>query len=115
MGGQSGRTGEVGVLLEERIGGRGRSGKEEDVEDSRFGDPVGLYSTRLWPGDVHPGFGGGKVEDSNRGGRRMGVKEGDRSVESHGGGRFVLEDVDVEQSVRLGKVRTTVKEYAKKR
>lgn len=87
-------------VLPEKIIGFG-AGEDEQVHDPRFRHPLRL-NPRLGVFDVDERFGADEVEHSDRVLGGLSVDHGDVAVERHGGIGFVLEDVDVIETVRLG-------------
>jgi hypothetical protein len=88
-----------GVLPEKIL--RFRAGEDEQVHDPRFRHPLRL-NARLGVFDVDERFGPDEVEYSDRVLGGLSVDHGDVAIERHGGVGFVLEDVDVIETVRLG-------------
>lgn len=87
-------------VLPEKILGFG-AGEDEQVHDPRFRHPLRL-NARLGVFDVDERFGADEVEYSDRVLGGLSVDHGDIAIERHGGIGFVLEDVDVIETVRLG-------------
>ena len=91
------RSGQFRILTENLIW-RG-SGEQEDVKNTRLGDPVGFRRLFRGMSDIDPGFRSDCDEDRDGRIRRVRVDQGNRPVQRHGGRSKVLEDVGVVESV----------------
>ena len=103
MRGKLDRSGQFRILAENPVWCGSR--KEEDVEDTGLGNPMGLSRLLSRVSDVDPCFGSGGDKNSNGGICRVRVDQGDGSVERRGGGSDVFEDIAVIESVWIAEER----------
>jgi len=87
-------------ILHENVVGRGTR-HQEDIQNARFGDPMRFG--RLFRGmtDINPCLRSYRIEDTDGRMDVVCVDERNRSVQSHGGIRFILEYIEVPKTIRV--------------